>query len=85
MDTVTIQSSMSLQVDEGYREEMQLRNKLLDEQRDIVYSSLPIPEVRVSACGAPKNTPDGMHVPAGHDQSYATMCFCSERSYPMHI
>ena len=33
------------QVDEGYREELVLRNKLLDEQRDVVYASLPIPEV----------------------------------------
>ncbi|KAK9821702.1 hypothetical protein WJX74_010565 [Apatococcus lobatus] len=33
-----------IEVDEGYREELLLRNKLLDEQRDVVYSSLPIPE-----------------------------------------
>ena len=36
------------QIDEGYREEMCLRNKLLDEKRDVVYSSLPIPEVSMS-------------------------------------
>ncbi|KAK9852859.1 hypothetical protein WJX84_003744 [Apatococcus fuscideae] len=33
-----------IEVDEGYREELVLRNKLLDEQRDVVYASLPIPE-----------------------------------------
>lgn len=44
---MTKQAAMIYQVDEGYREELVLRNKLLDEQRDIVYSSLPIPEVRL--------------------------------------